>query len=103
MKISVIANIINSRRDIYGNCYYAMTVTNTLTGASAHGTISGGESNCTYAIRKLVEFYFPETEYQYYTKELPIREYNRLVKDWQYIGCTPEEINKNILNQWKVQ
>jgi hypothetical protein len=26
---------------------------------------------------------------------LPIRDYNRLVKNWQYLGCTAEEIIKN--------
>lgn len=91
------ALIINSKCDIYGNRYFSMIVTNNLTGKIAKGKISGGESNCTYAMRQLSGNW---EEFSYDTKEMPIREYNRLVKDFPYIGCTQDEIIKNVNDQW---
>lgn len=95
-KILYTLHVINSRSDIYGNRYFAMIVTRTEDGATAHGLISGGESNCTLAVNKLAGGW---DRYEYTTAELPIREYNRKVKGWPYLGCTPEDINPKILEQ----
>lgn len=97
MKILYVLNILHSRPDLYGNRYYSIEVIRTSDGATARGTISGGESNCTYALRLLAEA--EETQYTSTVTELPIREYNRLVKNWPYMGCTPDQINPAILAQ----
>jgi hypothetical protein len=96
--IGYILTVYNSKADMYGNRYYSMQVTRTSDEASGKGTISGGESNCTYAIRKLAES--ENVGYYNSIQELPIREYNRLVKGWEYIGCTEDQIIPNIQKQF---
>jgi hypothetical protein len=93
------STIYYSRRDIYGNVYWAMAVERASDGKTAHGTISGGESNCTWALRALAEKH--EAEEKHTVHELPIRQYNRMVKDWPYIGCTDDEIIPNIEKQFE--
>jgi hypothetical protein len=97
-QIKYVLFVHNSKADIYGNRYYSMSVIRTTDGASAYGTISGGESNCTYALRKLAES--EGVEFTYSIREYPIREYNRIVKGWQYIGCTDDQIISEIQKQF---
>ncbi len=90
MKIKFIIHAINSRRDFYGNCYWAFIYTDCKTGKMVKGKVSGGSSNVrsiAYAENKrwVNNFQFIETE-------LPIREFNRHVKGWKYAGCTGEEL-----------
>jgi hypothetical protein len=51
MEIKGFLEIINSKRDVYGNCYYAFRYTDADTGKEVCGTISGGESN-VYAAKR---------------------------------------------------
>ena len=97
-RIGYVLTVYNSKADIYGNRYYAIGVTRTSDGATGKGIISGGESNCVYAIRKMAEI--DDTQYYYDKQELPIREYNRLVKGWDYIGCTEDQIIPAIQKQF---
>jgi hypothetical protein len=97
-KIKAHVLILKSKIDLNGNSYYSCIITRTSDGKMARGQISGGESNVTYAMR----VYFDNWESFIYTvQELPKREYNRLTKSFPYIGCTPDEINKNIDSQWE--
>lgn len=97
-KILYALHIINSKADVYGNRYFAMTVTRMSDGRTACGKIYGGESNCTYATKKLSGGW---DRYIYTTAELPIRKFNRETRDWPYLGCSPDEINPKILAQFE--
>jgi hypothetical protein len=96
--IGYILTVYNSKADLYGNRYYSMQCTRTSDGATGKGTISGGESNCTYAIRKLAEA--EGVGYYYDIVEKPIREYDRMIKGWDYIGCTEDQIIPAIQKQF---
>jgi hypothetical protein len=93
MMIKGIMEIINSKRDTYGNCYYAFRYTDANSGQEVVGTISGGESNVYAAKRYLAE---DANEIRAIYSELPIRQFNRLTKDWKHAGCPPEEIARFI-------
>jgi len=96
-KIKAHVLILNSKMDLNGNRYFSCVITRLSDGKMASGQISGGESNVTYSMR---QFFGDWDSFIYTTKEMPIREYNRFTKTMPYIGCTPEEINKNIMDQW---
>jgi hypothetical protein len=87
-------NIIYSRRDTYGNCYFAFEAFNPETGKTARGTISGGESNIRGAELELRGRWPARGEPRWYVIEspLPVREFNRTTKGWEYAGCTPAEL-----------
>jgi hypothetical protein len=93
--IKIHAHILKSKLDINGNSYYSAIVTNNETSATAYGQIDS-ESNLTIMLSK-----FYPGEYQYNITELPIRQYNKAVKTYPYIGCLPNEMHDNILKQWK--
>lgn len=97
-KIKAIAHVINSRADVYGNRYFAASVTNTLTGATASGTISGDDSNISYALHKMYDDY---ESYRIFRSEMGYREFHRLTKHMEYMGCTPDDINPFIIRKWK--
>lgn len=88
----------NSKRDIHGNCYWAFRWTNTKTGKSVVGTICGGESNISAIVREMGLTW--ETCH-YAQQELPIRQFNHMVKEWKYAGCRPEELATFIKNGLK--
>lgn len=98
-RIGYVAHVVNSKRDINGNCYWFMTVTRTSDGAHATGIVNGGQSNCTYAVWQLAKS--KKSEYTYTIEELPIREFKRRTKDMVYLGCTPDQIIPAILAQFK--
>ena len=86
--IKAILDCLNSRADMYGNCYWAFRYTDSATGKQVVGTVSGGESNISAVIREMGL----DWESIYYTRhELPIREFNRTTKDWPYAGCSPKD------------
>ena len=96
--IKFILDIIRSRRNYAGNCYWAFRFTDCKTGIQAVGTTSGGYSNISYAMAAMGI----ESKFVYTTShELPIREFNRLTADWAYAGCPPEDIAKFIKNKLK--
>lgn len=75
-------HIYHSRRDTYGNVYWAMVYVDHMSGKRVAGTISGGRSDITWA--------FP-TAYHCDT-ELPIRKFNKTTSGWGYAGCTCEQL-----------
>ena len=92
--IKAALHIINSRRDIYGNCYWAATYTDTATGRGCSFTVAA-RSNCEVAMyRGGMEHQHGEVLTTY--EELPIRQYNRTVKGWPYAGCVEADIAAHI-------
>jgi len=87
---------IYSKRDFYGNCYWAFRFTDHLTGRTVEARISGGESNIQ-AIRngwsKPNEW---DASMTTRTTEMPIREFNAFAKPLPYAGCDPKDIAKFI-------
>lgn len=79
-----------SRRDRNGNTYWALRYTCHVSGRSVHGIISGGESNIFCAAQHLDKPDYGRTLTR--TLDFAIREFNRMVKGWEYAGCAPEEI-----------
>ena len=90
-RITGILEAINSRRDRYGNCYWALRYTDVKTGKTVCGTVSGGESNIN-AIRRYWSGDYWDHSVKFETRELGIREFSRLTKDWAYAGCGPEDL-----------
>jgi len=82
----MLLTIYNSKADRNGNRYWAFQLTN-------HGKIlsRGNVSANNFSTRELREL---DIEYTY--QELPIREFNRMTKDWAYCGCKWEDIKKHI-------
>lgn len=86
----------NSRRDIYGNCYWAFSYCDNQSGREICGTVSGGRSNVSGILYYLNGGSFEPRNVSFSNQELPIREFNRMTKDWPYAGCLPEELAKFI-------
>jgi hypothetical protein len=92
MKEHATLTIISSRRDTFGNTYWAFRFVDHHTGCESVGTVSGGESNINrvrfgWSVpgewdRGIVRNYV----------ELGIRDFNRRTEDYPYAGSTPEEI-----------
>jgi hypothetical protein len=86
-QIKAYLDCINSRTDMAGNRYWAFRYTDIETGKTVFGTISGGESNIS-CITRIMGYDWKEVIYTRH--ELPIREFDRLVKGAPYAGCNPE-------------
>ena len=93
MPIKAILESLYSKRDRNGNTYWAFRWTDVITGTKVVGTVSGGESNISCIVREMGL----DWESCHYTlTEMPIREFNRLTKEWKYAGCPPAELAKYI-------
>jgi hypothetical protein len=92
--------IYNSKIDLNGNTYWALVITRLSDGKEAFGHIAGGESNCTWALKQMANDDW--NQFFYNRSELSIREFNRLTKNWQYFGCTPDQIISEANNQFNV-
>jgi hypothetical protein len=92
MKIQGILNIHHSKRDTSGNVYWAFSYTDTETGNSVNGHHTGGESNLRGITRHLGS---PNGDWNrgihITVNEYPIREFDRMIKDWDYAGCRSED------------
>lgn len=91
--------LYNSRRDIYGNCYWFFSAVDTASGKSFSGsTGSCGESNIRMAEYEIRQRWPSAREGRWYVVnvELPIREFNRRVKGLPHVGCNPADILKAI-------
>lgn len=100
---NITLNIINSKRDIYGNCYYAFTAFNHETQKTVNGISNGGDSNIRYSEFELRGRWPNTGEKRWCINyfELPIRKFNQLVKGWPYAGCMPKQIFEFIKNGTK--
>ena len=84
--------ILNSRRDSFGNCYFAFRFAEHASGREVCGTVTGGESN----IRAIALHWGASGDWDrsilFRETELKIREFNRLTKNWKHAGCSPHEL-----------
>jgi hypothetical protein len=89
-----VANLacFNSKADAAENCYYAFTWTDNGTGKTVGGKISGGESNVRGIMFEMNGGSWEPHNVFFTTSELPIREFNRAVKGWNYAGCRPADL-----------
>lgn len=78
--------IYNSRRDRYGNVYYAVALE--YHEQHIRGTIAA-DNISTRACR--------QRQLRIERYELPIRKFNALTKSWPHFGCTWEEIIANLV------
>ncbi len=83
---------LNSRRDRAGNCYFAFVYTDHATGKTARGTVSGGEGNVRGIVYELNGKSWEPRNVLTSSRELGVREFDRMVKGWPYAGCTPAEL-----------
>jgi hypothetical protein len=81
-----------SKRDMYGNCYWAFSLTDGETGKTVSGKVSGGESNIRGIIYELSGGWL--NNYYFICNEMKIREFNRYTKNMPYAGCDPKELAK---------
>lgn len=89
----MLLTIYNSKRDIYGNTYYACQLTHL--GAQLSQGILDANNVDTRQLREL--------GVEYTTCELPIREFNRKTLGWQYLGCRWEMIAERLRLERHVQ
>ncbi len=89
MPIKAILETLYSRRDRAGNCYYSFKYTDVASGKQVYGTVSGGQSNVDSIIR---EMGYTSEEVYSTTKELAIRDFNYITREWAYGGCRADEL-----------
>lgn len=87
---------IHSKRDKFGNCYWAMRYTDLATGRNVCARTSGGEGNIA-AIR----CNWPgcagwNDRISFTTSEMLIRPFEALTRDWPYAGCGPGHLARFI-------
>jgi hypothetical protein len=81
-----------SKRDVNGNCYHALEVTDLKTNRTALGLLSG--DNGRHGIFRLFGEDWQTVSDLAYCNDmvLGVREFNRLIKNAPYAGCTADEI-----------
>jgi hypothetical protein len=88
-----------SNPDTYGNRYWYMTYICQVTGMEVSGKVSGGYGN----IRAVCHNFFGCGDWhrgiQFYSEDLPIKEFNKRAKGLEYAGCTPDELQSFIYNK----
>lgn len=92
MTITATLEALHSRRDIYGNVYWALRYIDHGSGLVVEAKISGGESNIYAMLRYWGKRDDWDRSVRFVTQEFAIREFNRMTKDWPYAGCRPEDI-----------
>ena len=85
----MLVTILNSKADINGNRYWAVELSN-LGLVIKTGTISCDNIDT----RDLNDM-----NIEVCREELPIREFDRLTKKYEYIGCSWEDIKENLLKK----
>lgn len=90
--ITAILTALHSRRDTYGNVYWAFRYRDVASGRTVCGTISGGESNVRSIMYAMNGGSWEPRTTHYEVAELPIRAFNRETKGWDYAGCTGEDL-----------
>lgn len=91
MKYTARLEIINSKTDRNGNHYWAFTFTDFETGKTVQGTGSA-ESNIDMVRRYWNAPNDWDRSILSDRRELPIRQFDRLTKEWKYAGCLPEDV-----------
>lgn len=96
MKIEGTLEAISSERDRYGNTYWALRYIDHKTGKVAEGTVSGGQSNIYGILRHWGKRDDWDRSILFNVFTLKKREFKELVENWEYAGCTPEDLAKFI-------
>lgn len=86
-RVNAILSVINSRSDIYGNRYWAMSLRHISGKMLGAGTVCA--DNVPWFISEGLGWHVER-------HELPIREFNRVTKGWSHAGCGIGEIVKNL-------
>jgi len=89
MKLKIILESVNSKRDRNGNCYWYFNYTDNETGKTISGTVSGGDSNIRSIVRELNLNW---DEVHYFNTQMSIREFNKIYNNLPYAGCTAKEL-----------
>lgn len=86
-------NIYNSRCDVNGNRYWAFTFTDNRSGVTVSAMADHGSN-----VETIARAYNHKTKgdwdrgIAFHSQELPIRQFDRMVKGWNYAGCTGEDL-----------
>lgn len=92
MKVTGTLEAIYSKRNSFGNRSWALKYTDHETGKVVCGTVSGGESN----IRGILRYWNVPDDWdrsvRFEVRGMAIREFNEMTKNWEYAGCTPEDL-----------
>lgn len=83
----MLLTIYNSKRDTSGNVYLAFQLTH-FGKILANGTVDSNNFNTRDLNENGIEYVY---------QELPVREFNRLTKNWKYAGCRWEDIRQRIM------
>lgn len=89
MPLNGVLTIYHSRRNMYGNVYYAVSLADANFNVVAHGTIAPNNvdpRDCREHLGWHIE-----------RVEMPIREFNRMVKNLPHFGCLWGEIKTHLL------
>ena len=84
----MLLTVYSSKPDIYGNRYWAYRLTD-FNKTISQGKISANNIN-------KVELRINHIEYTH--TELPIREFDKFTKNFEYHGCRWEDIRKHIIS-----
>ena len=90
--MKAVLTIYNSRRDTFGNVYYAVRLHERKGKAEARGTI-GADNVSTIDCREVLDWYIER-------QELPVREFNRFTKGWPHLGCCWDEIKAALVGSF---
>lgn len=92
MKLTGTLESLSHKTDSNGNRHFALRYTDHITGHIVVGTVSGGDSNIHGILRHWNSSDDWDRSIIYRREEMGKREYNQLVKDWPYAGCTPADL-----------
>jgi hypothetical protein len=94
MAINIIAESINSKRDRNGNTYWAFRLADARTGNVMKGKLGGSQRGAlTHALSSMIRSLGWDWDNIHLVgTELPIREFNKLVKLWPYSHDVVKEV-----------
>jgi hypothetical protein len=100
-KIKAILEIINSKADRAGNCYYAFTYTDNETGKSVTAGTSCMQEGNVYRIK--YELYPDDPNCVFITKTaMRVRPFEAMMKDLHNVGSNPKDMAKWITEALKL-
>ena len=102
-KIKICVETVSSKTDINGNRYHYFNAIRLNDSAVAKGQISS-ESNTRYLFNQFFggygDIFDGYGHVLFFEKTIPIKEFNRNVKNYPYIKEENPDFKKNIIDQW---
>ena len=86
--IKIIVDVYNSKLDRNGNTYWAYVVTDVRSGNTVTGKLGGSARGVAAGIMRKLGYEWEEVHTTEH--ELPVREFDRLVKSWPYRDSADE-------------